>query len=120
MPAAKTTARSRKKQKPEKRLLEFAERYQLADDADLLEAIQIYADEIALIEQLRSQIALDGLTMEMETRGGIRPVAHPLLQELPRHVEAVNRLLGTMAEICAKRGARKEVKSELAAFRISS
>ena len=57
--------------------------------------------------------------MVAESRGGERPIAHPLLTELPRHVEAVNRLLGTMADICAKRGVRQEARNELAAFRLS-
>ena len=36
------------------------------------------------------------------------PVAHPLLSELPRHVESANKCLSTIGSMVAERGAKKE------------
>ena len=46
-------------------------------------------------------------------------MAHPLLSELPRHVESANKCLSTIGSMIAERGARVEkAKRDLDAFRL--
>ena len=101
------------------RMLKFGKIYQIDGEQDFLEAARIFADEAGLIDQMRDQIAEEGLTVMKTYKTGDVPVAHPLLSELPRHVESANKCLATIGSMIGERGARVEKAArDLDAFRL--
>lgn len=102
-----------------KKMLAFGKAYQIEGEQDFIEAARIYAEEAGLIDQMRDQIAEEGLTVIKSYKTGDVPVAHPLLSELPRHVESANKCLSTIGTMIGERGARVEkAKRDLDAFRL--
>lgn len=102
-----------------KKMIAFGKTYQVENEQDFQEAARIYAEEAGLIDQMRDQIAEEGLTVIKSYKTGDVPVAHPLLSELPRHVESANKCLSTIGSMIAERGARVEkAKRDLDAFRL--
>ena len=90
------------------KMLKFGKAYQIEGEQDFLEAARIYAEEAGLIDQMRDKIAEDGLTVEKTYKTGSVEVAHPLLSELPRHVESANKCLSTIGSMISERGAKKQ------------
>ena len=102
-----------------RKMLSFGKAYQIENEQDFIEAARIYAEEAYLISQMRDQIAEEGLTVVKSYKTGDVPVAHPLLSELPRHVESANKCLGTIGNMISDRGAKKErAARDLDAFRL--
>ena len=102
-----------------KKMIAFGKIYQIENEQDFQEAARIYAEEAGLIDQMRDQIAEEGLTVIKSYKTGDVPVAHPLLSELPRHVESANKCLGTIGSMITDRGAKKErATRDLDAFRL--
>lgn len=102
------------------RMLKFGKIYQIDGEQDFLEAARIFADEAGLIDQMRDQIAEEGLTVMKSYKTGDVPVAHPLLSELPRHVESANKCLTTIGNMISERGAKKQKAArDLDAFRLN-
>lgn len=102
-----------------KKMITFGKIYQIEGEQDFQEAARIYAEEAGLIDQMRDQIAEEGLTVIKSYKTGDVPVAHPLLSELPRHVESANKCLATIGTMIGERGARVEkAKRDLDAFRL--
>jgi len=102
-----------------RKMIAFGKVYQVEKEQDFIEAARIYAEEAALIDQMRDRIAEDGLTVEKTYKTGSVEVAHPLLSELPRHVESANKCLATIGNMIGERGAKKERASrDLDAFRL--
>jgi hypothetical protein len=102
-----------------RKLIEFGEAYHIQGEADFREAAHNYAEEAVLIARMRSQIDQEGLTVMKTYKTGDMPVAHPLLQEIPRHVDCANKTLATISDIMMKRGAKREETGEdLDAFRL--
>ena len=102
-----------------KKMLAFGKAYQIESEQDFIEAARIYAEEAGLIDQMRDQIAEEGLTVIKSYKTGDVPVAHPLLSELPRHVESANKCLSTIGTMIGERGTRVEkAKRDLDAFRL--
>jgi len=91
-----------------KKMIAFGKIYQIEGEQDFQEAARIYAEEAGLIDQMRDQIAEEGLTVIKSYKTGDVPVAHPLLSELPRHVESANKCLSTIGTMIGERGAKKE------------
>ena len=102
-----------------RKMITFGKAYQVEKEQDFIEAARIYAEEAALIDQIRDQIAEEGLTVMKTYKTGDVPVAHPLLSELPRHVESANKCLATIGNMIGERGARVEKATrDLDAFRL--
>ena len=102
-----------------RKMITFGKAYQVNTEQDFLEAARIYAEEAGLIDQMRDRIAEDGLTVEKTYKTGSVEVAHPLLSELPRHVESANKCLATIGNMISERGARVEKAArDLDAFRL--
>ena len=102
-----------------KKMIAFGKAYQIDGEQDFLEAARIYAEEAGLIDQMRDRLAEDGLTVLKTYKTGDVEVAHPLLSELPRHVESANKCLTTIGGMITERGARVEkAKRDLDAFRL--
>ena len=102
-----------------RKMIAFGKIYQVEKEQDFIEAARIYAEEAGLIDQMRDKIAEDGLTVEKTYKTGSVEVAHPLLSELPRHVESSNKCLATIGNMIGERGARVEKAArDLDAFRL--
>ena len=66
------------------------------------------------------KLAEDGLTVTKTYKTGEVEVAHPLLSELPRHVESANKCLATIGNMISERGAKKQKAArDLDAFRLN-
>lgn len=91
-----------------KKMIAFGKVYQVENEQDFLEAARIYSEEAGLIDQMRDQIAEEGLTVMKTYKTGDVPVAHPLLSELPRHIEGANKCLTTISNMIGDRGAKKQ------------
>ena len=102
-----------------KKMLAFGKIYQIEGEQDFLEAARIYSEEAGLIDQMRDRLAEDGLTVMKTYKTGDVEVAHPLLSELPRHVESANKCLMTISSMIEDRGAKKQKPTrELDQFRL--
>ena len=104
-----------------KKMIAFGKAYQIDGEQDFQEAARIYAEEAGLIDQMRDRLAEDGLTVLKTYKTGETEVAHPLLSELPRHVESANKCLSTIGAMVAERGAKKQKATrELDQFRLNA
>ena len=125
---AKAGAKRAKARKPNEKItpasifskmMKFGKAYQIENEQDFMEAARIYAEEAGLIDQMRDQIAEEGLTVMKTYKTGDVPVAHPLLSELPRHIEGANKCLATIGNMISDRGAKKQTAGrELDKFRL--
>ena len=102
-----------------RKMISFGKIYQVDKEQDFIEAARIYAEEAGLIDQMRDRLDTDGLTVMKTYKTGDVEVAHPLLSELPRHVESANKCLATIGNMIGERGARVEKAArDLDAFRL--
>ena len=102
-----------------KKLNAFGKNYQIEEEQDFREAARIYSEEAELIAQMRKRLKEDGLTVMKTYKTGDCEVAHPLLSELPRHVESANKCLMTISSMIEERGAKKQKPTrELDQFRL--
>ena len=102
-----------------RKLNAFGKNYQIEEEQDFREAARIYSEEAELIAQMRKRLKEDGLTVMKTYKTGDCEVAHPLLSELPRHVESANKCLMTISNMIENRGAKKQKPTrELDQFRL--
>ena len=102
-----------------RKLNAFGKNYQIEEEQDFQEAARIYSEEAELIAQMRKRLKEDGLTVMKTYKTGDCEVAHPLLSELPRHVESANKCLMTISNMIENRGAKKQKPTrELDQFRL--
>ena len=103
-----------------RKLLKFGKIFEVDKDEDYKAAAMTYAEEAALIAQMRTQLAEDGMTVSKEyVKGRQNVCVHPLVQEIPKHVDSANRTLGLINDIIVKRGKAKPAeKDALSEFRM--
>ena len=103
-----------------RKLLKFGKIFEVDKDEDYKAAAMTYAEEAALIAQMRTQLAEDGMTVSKEYVKGRKNVCvHPLVTEIPKHVDCANRTLGILGDIIVKRGRKKpEEMDALNEFRL--
>ena len=104
-----------------RKLLAFGKLFEVAEDEDFKAAAKTYAEQAALIATMRNQLAEDGMTVEKEyVKGRANVCVHPLVQEIPKHVDSANRTLGLINDIIVKRGKhRPEGSDALSEFRMA-
>ena len=91
-----------------RKLLKFGKIFEVDKDEDYKAAAQTYAEEAELIAKMRNQLAEDGMTVKKEyVKGRENICVHPLIQEIPKHVDCANRTLGILGDIIVKRGKKK-------------
>lgn len=96
-----------------KKLMELGERYRVAVDEDYVAAAKTYAEEVALIASMRAQLKADGMTVSKEyVKGRGNVCVHPLVPEIPKHIDCANRTLAILANIIDKRGNAAEVEAD--------
>lgn len=106
-----------------KKLLALGEKYKVAQEEDFIIAARTFTEEAQLIAKMRAQIKKDGLTTIKEyVKGRENLTAHPLIAEIPKHVDCANRVLMTIANIIETRGEmpEKTVEDELTQFRLNA
>ena len=102
------------------RLIELGKSYEVSEEEDYKAAALTYAQESALIDEMRKKLAADGMTVMKEyVKGRENLCVHPLVQEIPKHVDCANRTLSLLGDIIVKRGKKKlEAMDGLANFRL--
>lgn len=101
------------------KLIRFAKSYAVEKDEDYKAAAKTYAEEVQLIGQMREQLAADGITIEKTyVKGRENVCIHPIIQELPKHIDCANRTLAVLIDIIAKRGKQPMEADGLDEFRI--
>ena len=91
-----------------RKLLKFGKIFEVDKDEDFRSAAMTYAEEAELIAKMRTQLEEDGMTVEKEyVKGRQNVCVHPLISELPKHIDCANRTLGIMGDIIVKRGKKK-------------
>ena len=105
-----------------KRLIDFGKLYNVDTEEDYKAAALTYAQEVQLIASMRRQLAEDGQTVTKEyVKGRENLCVHPLIQEIPKHVDCANRTLSILGDIIAKRGEKQAgAKDGLARFRMAT
>jgi len=103
-----------------RKLLKFGKIFEVHQDEDFKAAAMTYAEEADLIAKMRTQLAEDGMTVEKEyVKGRQNVCVHPLVTEIPKHVDCANRTLGILGDIIVKRGRKKPEEIDgLSEFRL--
>ena len=102
-----------------RKLIAFGRTFSVDADEDYKAAAKTYAEEASLIAQMRQQLKDDGMTVTKEyVKGRENICVHPLIQEIPKHIDCANRTLSILGDIIAKRGKVKPEADALDAFRI--
>ena len=104
-----------------KKLMELGRKYKVDHEEDFIVAVKTFVEEAKLIDRMRKQLNEDGMTVTKEyVKGRENISAHPLIAEIPKHVDCANRLLQSMNAIIESRGQRLEQeKDELDEFRLN-
>ena len=105
-----------------KKLIALGKRYKVDGEEDFEACAKTFAQEAALIGQMRAKLKEDGLTVEKAyVKGRVNLSAHPLIAEIPKHVDCANRLLANMAAIIKDRGEKPEqAEDDLTKFRMNA
>lgn len=103
-----------------RKLLKFGKEFEVDKDEDYKAAAMTYAEEAELIAKMRSTLEEDGMTVTKEyVKGRENVCIHPLVQEIPKHVDCANRTLGILGDIIVKRGKKRpEGEDALSEFRM--
>ena len=92
-------------------LMALAERYQVADNALFVSAVNQYALQQEVIQSIRDSLTggdEDGLLVDKEyVKGRKNLYANPLVKELPKHSDSANKTLAMMLDIIVKLGKEK-------------
>lgn len=95
----------------------MAEDYGVADNALFLSAAKNYQTQKKLIDRMSDCIENDETIVSKEyVKGRETLTAHPLVQQLPKHIDSANKSLSTMLDIITKLGQRKSVGDKLGEF----
>lgn len=105
-----------------KKLMALGAKYKVDREEDYAACAKAFAQESQLIAQMRAQLKADGLTVNKEyVKGRQNVTAHPLIAEIPKHVDCANRLLTSMSNIITTRGEKPEAaEDDLATFRLNA
>lgn len=104
-----------------RKLIKFGKLFGVETDEDYKAAAQTYAEEAALIAEMRTQLEEDGMTVTKEyVKGRENICVHPLVQEIPKHVDCANRTLGILGDIIERRGKKRtDAADDLSEFMLS-
>lgn len=103
-----------------KALMTLGAKYKVDHEEDFIVSTKTFVEEARLIAEMRKQLKEDGLTVMKEyVKGRQNVTAHPLIAEIPKHVDCANRTLAIMVQIIETRGDKpeKEVEDDLTKFR---
>lgn len=86
-------------------LEELAEKYGLADNALLQTQIQLYATQEKVVRMIKHELGRSGGTVSKEyVKGRENVYASPMIKELPKHADSMNRTADTIVRIIRELG----------------
>ena len=87
-------------------LMEEAKKYGVENNVLFVQAAEQYSMQIAVIRKIKQTLQKDSnfITSKEYVKGRENICAHPLIRELPKHVDSANKTLATMLEIITKLG----------------
>lgn len=95
----------------------MAEEYGVEDNALFLSAAKNYQTQKKLIDRMSECIEHDETIVSKEyVKGRETLTAHPLVQQLPKHIDSANKSLSTMLDIITKLGEKQSPGSKLGTF----
>lgn len=98
-------------------LLQMAEEYGVSDNALFLSAAANYDKQKKIIDRISDIInSAEVLVSKEYVKDRENLTAHPLLKELPKHIDSANKSLNTMLDIITKLGQKQSPGSKLGAF----
>lgn len=97
-------------------LMEEAKKYGVDKNALFVQAAEQYSMQFAVIQQIKRTLQRDKnlITSKEYVKGRENVCAHPLIRELPKHVDSANKTLGVMLEILTKLGKPPAPEGKLA------
>ena len=103
-----------------RKLLRFGKKYGVDGEEDFKAAAMTFAEEAELIATMRATLAEDGTTVtKTYVKDRENVCVHPLIPEIPKHVDCANRILATIGKIVADRGKKSaNEEDELSEFRL--
>lgn len=102
-----------------RKIMAFGKIYGVDKEEDFKAAATTYAQEAELIAQMREKLRQDGMTVSKEyVKGRENVCVHPLIQEIPKHVDCANRTLNLIGNIIEQRGKPVEAEDSLSEFRL--
>jgi len=105
------------KTKSYRELLAMARDYGVEDNALFLSAAKNYELQKKVIDRISACIENDeAIVVKEDNKGRETLAAHPLIKELPKHVDSANKSLSTMLDIISKLGDRKSIGDKLSEF----
>lgn len=104
-----------------KDLLRLAEEYGVDDNALFLSAAKEYEIQRKVIVMIEEALANgDPIVVKEYVKGRENTMAHPLIKELPKHIDSANKTLRTMLEIITSIGIKKSAGTKLEEFVIEN
>ena len=86
-------------------LEELAEKYGLADNALLQTQIQLYATQERVVRLIKRELGKSGASVSKEyVKGRENVYANPMIKELPKHADSMNRTADTIVRIIRELG----------------
>ena len=103
-----------------RKLQRFGKKYGVDQEEDFRTAAAMFAEEAELIARMREQLETDGTTVtKTYVKDRENVCVHPLIPEIPKHVDCANRLLATIGKIVDERGKKSaSEEDELREFRL--
>ena len=100
-----------------KDLLRLAEEYGVDDNALFLSAAKEYEIQRKVISTIEEALSNgDPIVVKEYVKGRENTSAHPLIKELPKHIDSANKTLRTMLDIIEGLGVKKSVGNKLDEF----
>lgn len=98
-----------------KSLLEMARRYQVEENELFIAAAKQYMIQRKIINKIEKQLNEDGdlISTKEYVKGRENICAHPLVRELPKHVDSANKTMTVMMDIIKTFGKEPTPKGKL-------
>ncbi len=98
-------------------LLEMAQSYGVADNALFLAASRQYIEQKKVMDMITGSLDDDELLVTKEyVKGRENQYSNPLIKELPKHIDSMNKTLQIMLQIIVKLGHEPHTPSKLDEF----
>ena len=101
-------------------LMALARTYGVDQNALFVSAVKQYQLQQEVLDMIRETLRTDGETVTTKeyVKGRENVCVHPLIAQLPKHVDSANRTLATMLEIVQKLGRQGSAEDGLNSFRL--
>ena len=99
-------------------LMRMAKKYGVEKNALFVQAAKQYELQQHVLDMIRSELAAEGETTTTKeyVKGRENVCVHPLVAQLPKHVDSANKTLATMLNIIQALGQEKPAGDKLGEF----